>query len=363
MPLSSVLQRFSPQVFPVDYRDGCQRWAGALSNIALEVHRRDFTNESDTSLICQTAWLGPVDASRVLVVIGGTHGVEGFAGTAVQVDWFNLLASEEVTLPTDTAILCINALNPWGYMHCRRCDEQGIDVNRNFVDFSQPFPENPGYERLRPLLALTDKAERRQALASFARQEGQRDFEIAFSGGQYNDPCGPFYGGNGPGFSRTVIETLISDNALAERRLAVVDVHTGLGPYGYGEVICDHPLGSAGVNVAHNWYGPGCGLPLVGTSSSVPKLGLLDYAWHHIMGGESCFVTLEFGTLGTDSLFDVLQDEASVWTQEYPPASSLSAAASAMRSHFYPEDGGWREAVIFRARQVLQQALRGVSAT
>ncbi len=363
MPPSTALQCFSRHVFPMSYQDGCQRWAEALSNVTLQVSRRDFANGAAASLVCQTAWLGPVDANRVLVVIGGTHGVEGFAGTAVQVDWFNLLASGALTLPGDTAMLCINALNPWGYMNCRRCDEEGIDINRNFVDFSQPLPDNPRYEKMRPLLSIVDKVARGQALADFAIQVGQRNFEIAFSGGQYSDPEGPFYGGKGLGFSRKVIETLISDYALAGRRLAVVDVHTGLGPYGYGEVICDHPPGSPSVSTAFSWYGPGCGLPLAGTSSSVPKLGLLDYAWHHIMSGESCFVTLEFGTLGTDSLFEILLDEACVWAQTGSSGLTRSAVASAMRTHFYPDDDSWREAVIFRARQVLQQALRGVSAS
>ena len=106
---------------------------------------------------------------------------------------------------------------------------------------------------------------------------------------------------------------------LAKRRLAVIDVHTGLGPYGYGEVICDHPPGGAGARTAQRWYGPACTLPAEGTSSSVPKLGLLDYAWHAIMDDHSGFVTLEFGTLGTDNLFDVLLAETRAERRGHPP--------------------------------------------
>ncbi|WP_461480792.1 DUF2817 domain-containing protein [Porticoccus sp.] len=361
MPVASVFQQFSPQVFADSYQQGCLRWSNALARLAIPVVRRDFSLDSAADLVCQTAWLGPADARKVLVLISGTHGIEGFAGTAVQLDWFNLLAGGQAALPDDTAMLCINGLNPWGYANGRRCDDQGIDVNRNFIDFDQPLPSNSGYEQLRPLLAMTDKVARDKALAECAANLGQRDFEMAFSGGQYSDPRGPFYGGRGPGFSRRVIETLISDFELPERQLAVVDVHTGLGPYGYGEVICDHPRGSPSVATAFNWYGPGCGLPAEGTSSSVPKFGLLDYAWHRIMDGQSCFVTLEFGTLGLASLFGVLQEEAAVWTQLNAPIASRTLVAAAMRRHFYPANAGWREAVIFRARQVLQQALRGLS--
>lgn len=356
-----ALQQFSSGVFPDSYQHACTLWEKALEQLTTPIQRRDFFCTQDSDLRCQTAWLGSPEAHNVLVVIAATHGVEGFAGTAAQVDWFELLAAEAVHLPEATAILCIHALNPWGYAFSRRCDGQGVDVNRNFIDFSRPLPENPGYQALRPLLAISDKQERAAALLDFVAQVGQRDYEIAFSGGQYTDPTGPFFGGTAPSFSRQVIESLIADYNLSEKRLAVVDVHTGLGPYGYGEVICDHPCGSDSAKTAFDWYGPGCGLPDVGSSSSVPKLGLLDYAWHHIMSGDSCFVTLEFGTLGTESLFEVLYQEACVWASGNATDMEKEEQGVAMRAHFYPREQGWREAVIFRSRQVFLQALKGVS--
>ncbi len=328
----------------------------------LPLTRLDFPQSSQINLLCQTGWIGNLDAEAVLVVIGGTHGIEGFTGTGVQVDWMQMVANGLIALPDHTAMLMINALNPWGYANNRRCDDQGIDVNRNFIDFSQPLPINPGYEELQPLLGIRDRDARAKAMDGYCLRVGQRPYEIAFSGGQFNDPAGPFYGGQSPGFSRQVIESLIEHYSLAKRRLAVVDLHTGLGPYGYGEVICDHPLGTDGLMTAIEWFGPGCGLPSTGTSSSVPKLGLLDYAWHQVMGPKSCFVTLEFGTMGTAALFDTLLDEASVWSNsECASRHSKAVVAEQMKAHFYPLDDHWREAVIFRARQVLHQAFVGVS--
>lgn len=362
MPFQSTLQCFSLQSFPDHYHQGCELWDSALLSQTLPFTRLDFSLSSQDNLLCQTGWIGNLDAEAVLVVIGGTHGIEGFTGTAVQVDWMKMIADGLVQLPDHTAMLMINALNPWGYANCRRCDDQGIDVNRNFIDFSQQLPVNPGYEELQPLLGLRDREARATAMNDYCHRVGQRFYEIAFSGGQFNDPAGPFYGGHGPSFSRQVIEALIEHYCLAKRRLAVVDVHTGLGPYGYGEVICDHPLDTDGLVTAIEWYGPGCGLPSTGKSSSVPKLGLLDYAWHQIMGPKSCFVTLEFGTMGTAALFDTLLDEAAAWSDPQPACQHTRAAvAEQMKAHFYPLDDCWREAVIFRARQVLYQALEGVS--
>ena len=40
-------------------------------------------------LSTDVAWLGPPDAGRVLVTISGTHGVEGFFGSATQIEWLH----------------------------------------------------------------------------------------------------------------------------------------------------------------------------------------------------------------------------------------------------------------------------------
>ena len=139
----------------------------------------------------------------------------------------------------------------------------------------------------------------------------------------------------------------------------MIDLHTGLGPFAEGEIICDHAPGSAGVDTAQRWYGDAVALPLEGTSSSVPNCGLVDFAWHAIMGSSSCFVTLEFGTYATDALFDVLLEEHRQWAS----GDRDSACVAAMRDHFCPDDSQWRTQVLARAAQVIQQALNGLASS
>lgn len=350
--------------FPDHYQAARERWLTGLHSTPSCSERRDFPVPGQSppggGLHTDCAWLGARTASHVLVLIGGTHGIEGFTGSAVLLDLLTRLPAQ---LPESLAILCIHALNPWGYAWHRRCDAEGIDLNRNFIDFSQPLPANPGYRELRAALFDEDTARRQQVLAQYRRQHGQTAYEIAVSGGQYTDPVGPFFGGTAPAHGRRTIETLIHDFRLAQRRLAVIDVHTGLGAYGYGEIICDHAPDSAGAATARAWYGAECTLPALGTSSSVPKLGLLDYAWHAIMQAESCFITLEFGTLPTENLFDVLLRDhrfrARHGTQpvDHP---DFPALVDALRAHFCPSDPDWRSQVLQRARTVTDRALEGL---
>jgi len=351
-------------LFPHDYAEARTQWLSALRRLPADY--RTYSCEGAApggeSLATDVAWIGDERAEAVLVLIAGTHGIEGFAGTAIQRDVLQRIAADELRLPEATACLLIHALTPWGYAWRRRCDADGIDLNRNCVDFNAPLPENPDYTHLRPALFSVDAAQRQHALKRFAEHHGQTALEKAVSGGQYLDPSGPFFGGHRPAHGRRVCEAVISHHQLAKRRLAVIDLHTGLGPYGHGEIICDHDPGSAGALTAQRWYGDAVTLPLAGTSSSVPKSGLLDYLWHAVMDEDSCFVTLEFGSHGTDALFDVLLDDHRLWAAPAIDQTARDRQARAMMRHFCPNDVVWRELVLFRARQVIGQALRGVAA-
>lgn len=351
-------------VFSASYAIGRQRWLAQLDRLSCPKQHLSYpcngNGAEGEQLATDTVWIGSPDTPNVLVLIGGTHGIEGFAGSAIQLDQLDLIAKGSVSVPTDTAILLIHALTPWGYAWQRRCDEDGVDLNRNSVDFSKPLPDNEDYRRLKDAFYLPDAAQRKIALAEFERQHGRVSLEKAVSGGQYSDPAGPFYGGKTPAHGRLVCEELMRQYNLQEKDLAVIDLHTGLGSYGYGEIICDHEPDSAGAKTAGRWYGDSVTLPLLGTSSSVPKTGLLDYAWHAIMNDHSCYVTLEFGTFSTDQLFEILLRDHQLWAQPNNQADRL-AHSKVMLHHFCPNDRAWQEMILFRARQVIAQGLQGVS--
>ncbi|MGZ4956170.1 MAG: DUF2817 domain-containing protein [Methylobacter sp.] len=355
---------FDTAVFPGSYAVARQRWLEQTIKLSCHTQRRSYrcagTGPEGEELTTDTVWIGSEDASRVLVLIGGTHGIEGFAGSAIQIDQLGLITGGHVVIPDNTAVLMIHALTPWGYAWQRRCDADGIDLNRNALDFSRPLPENKDYDLLKDTFYQEDAAQRKITLAGFEQQHGRVALEKAVSAGQYSDPSGPFYGGKAPAHGSLVTEDLMRQYTLQERDLAVIDLHTGLGSYGYGEIICDHQPNSAGTQAAVHWYGDSVTLPLLGTSSSVPKTGLLDYAWHAIMNKRSCYVTLEFGTFSTDQLFEILLRDHQLWAQSGNEQARLEHS-KIMRRHFCPNDQAWQEMVLFRARQVIAQGLQGVS--
>ncbi len=330
------------------------------------IYPHPLSSPDKRPLATDSFWLGNPNATQVVVLLSGTHGIEGYAGSAIQ----HMLLSHIMQLPEhatleSTAFLFVHAMTPWGFAWYRRCDENGIDLNRHFVDFARPLPANPNYEKVRPLLIEMNTDKRNRALAELAQKLGRRDYEIALSGGQYIDPTGPFYGGTAPNHGHKVTLDLFQRYTLAQRDLVVLDLHSGLGPWGYGELICDHPPGSAGAIQAKRLFGAGITEPALGTSSSVPKTGLADYAWHAIMNDNSCYLTLEFGTYSTDALFNDLIEDHQFWTKQTPSGMDdelWDAHRQRLLEHFCPADPWWRHSVLQRARQVVDQTLTGFGA-
>ncbi|WP_455218141.1 DUF2817 domain-containing protein, partial [Kaarinaea lacus] len=182
-------------------------------------------------------YLGQHDVpSNLLVLISGTHGVEGFAGSAVQSCWLSFLA-RQVSEDSSLGVVILHALNPWGFAWLRRYDHQGIDLNRNFIDFTLPLPVNEQYDLVHGDLFSDTSKPVEETIGHWQDQWGQRQFSSVVTRGQYRHDDGLFYGGSSPSWSRQTLEQLCDSSPLGgARRIAVIDLHTGLGPYGYGEV-------------------------------------------------------------------------------------------------------------------------------
>lgn len=362
---SSFATRFSK-----DYADARQKFlhAAALLGGAMRTYKNPLKGPAGEELSTDIAWFGPEDAKKVLVTVSATHGVEGFCGSGAQLDW--LLGPGTAPLPRDTAMLFVHAINPHGFAWLRRVTEEGCDLNRNFVDFDKPLPENLGYDELadaivpRELSGPVFEAAMKR-LEDYRAKHGDRQYNIARSGGQYKHPGGTFYGGTSPTWSRRTLNTIITDHHLPARNLvAVVDYHTGLGPFGYGEPICGNLPGTVGHKRAKVWYGDSLTEPTLGTSSSVPKAGLAEEEWTRKCGDKVTFVALEYGTYPSNTSGQrALREDH--WLHNYSnmdwAAPETKRIKAQIRAHYYPAMPDWQEMVLFRSRQILRQALAGLA--
>ncbi len=356
--------------FSRDYAEARTRFLAAATDAGgtLRAYDNPLSGPRGEALASDTAWFGPGDATKVLVLQSATHGVEGFTGSGAILDW--LYAGGARALPQDTAVLAIHAINPHGFAWLRRVTEENVDLNRNFVDFAQALPENPGHDELADALvprALSGPvfAAAEAKIAAWREKHGDKAFSVARGGGQYKHAHSMFYGGTGPTWSRRTLEAIMDDNDLAARaQVAVIDYHTGLGPFGYGEPICSHAEGSAALARAKRWYGQSVTEPAAGTSSSVVKQGLNEQGWMAKLGERATFVALEYGTYTPERGRLVLREDH--WLHAYSNAEwdapETQRIKRQIRTHFYPDTDDWREMVLFRSRQVVRQATAGLAA-
>src|SRR5260370_30372006 len=83
-------------------------------------------------LYLDTARFGAADAPNMLVLIAGTHGVEGHCGSGAEIAW--LRNDRPAKPPTDTRAPLIHAINPYGFAWSRRVTPDNVDLNPNLVD-------------------------------------------------------------------------------------------------------------------------------------------------------------------------------------------------------------------------------------
>lgn len=318
------------------------------------------------ALSTDVARLGPEDASKLVVTISSTHGVEGYCGSGFQVDWLAHVGA--AGLPADTAALFIHAINPYGFAWTRRVTEEGNDLNRNYVDHAKPYPANEGYLEIAGDLIPADFSEAGRAaadarLAAYRKKVGDVAYFRAVSGGQYSHPEGMFFGGGGPAWSNRTLHA-ISDSFLRGRGdVAVVDFHTGLGPYGYGEPITHYDIDSPGSRRVRAFWGESVTESKRGQTASQARDGLGHYGLNRILTEPQTrltMCTLEFGTFDRESGQKAFR--ADHWLHKYgdPLGKEAVPIRAAMRRQFYPETDDWKEAVLFRGHQVVRQAIAGL---
>lgn len=355
--------------FSQDYSEARDKFLSAATDLNATLARYVNPNKGPKgeALTTDLAWIGPEDASKVAVLISATHGVEGFCGSGAQVAWMRGEAARR--LPPDVAVLVIHAINPHGFAWIRRVTEEGVDLNRNHVDFAAALPANPGYAELADAIVpaeiegpVFDAAQSK--LKAYRERHGDPAFYRAYSSGQYTHPEGVFYGGTGPTWSRRTTEAICARFLARRRYVAGIDFHTGLGPHGYGDPICHHPVGSAALARALAWYGDSLTGSTLGTTSSFARDGLTGVGYVRALPGvEVNFVTLEYGTYPREQGQKAFREDH--WLHRTSNEAAFDTAKgraikAQIRKQFYPDTDAWKEMVLWRAFQVVRQTVEGL---
>ena len=352
--------------FSANYAEARERFIAAATAAggALERLAHPESGPGGEALSTDLAWFGPADAGHVLVLLSGTHGVEGYCGSGAQVEW--LRRGEAARLPADTAVLLVHAVNPYGFAWDRRVTEDNVDLNRNWVDFDRALPANPGYAELHPIVCPAEWTELTQrqsveALRNWTAEHGAPAMQAAVTGGQYTHATGLFYGGAAPTWSRRTQTAILQSRLRAARRVAIIDFHTGLGPWGFGEQIVPVPREGAAFARAARWFGAGITSPAGGTSTSADISGDgLSAAAALLPHAEVTVMALEFGTVPTKHVLDALRADAWLHAHGEPLSPQGAEIRAQVRGAFYGDRADWKGMVAGQSMLAIRQALSGL---
>lgn len=311
--------------------------------------------------------IGPANARRVLLLVSGNHGVEGYAGSGAQVAFLDGI--DPVDLAPDTAVLLIHMLNPWGAAWRRRHNEDNIDLNRHFVDRSGPLPDNPAYAELvrHGLTESLQAASPSDALASvhaFRSEQGEALHAQAVFQGQYDDAGGLGYGGTAPCWSDRTLAAILDEMLDGPEVVALIDLHTGLGPFGVGTTICTEPPGSAETPLLRHWY-PDHFVALLEDQQGLPyrlQGDLANAIKRELSEARVLAISLEFGTFEAERFAALMVKDAWACRQPNPFDPEVEAIRSDLAHFFYPDSPAWRDMVQVRSLSVIAAAMAGLGA-
>lgn len=193
-------------------------------------------------------------AKHLVVLVSGVHGIEGFAGSAVQDLFLKKTLRRIDTGPeaAQTGILLVHAVNPWGFKYLRRVDENNIDLNRNFALDERLFEtKNVGYDELNSFLNPRKPAERGilsyagfyWSVARLLWLKPMATLRQATLKGQYAYSRGLYFGGKAFSKQKAALEAMLTRIAAPYDRVLLLDVHTGYGNRGqlhlFGTTVTD----------------------------------------------------------------------------------------------------------------------------
>ena len=331
--------------------------AAAAAGARIESFPHPMRGLQGEELFVDVAEIGAADADDVIVIVSGTHGVEGYCGSALQTAHLRGLDAAQWSGPT---LVFVHALNPYGFSWVRRVNEDNVDLNRNFVDWSQPLPVNAEYAELADLLVPSSwsaEEQERTLLGLLAKLEevGLDRLQTIISGGQFDHPTGVFHGGTGPTWSHRWLRSFTGQRLADVRRVAIVDLHTGLGPWGHGELISSEASGSEAFRRQAEWWHD-----VKAFDDSVSAV--LEGDWLAVAAGfaphaEVTGITIEYGTVDPITVLQSLRADAVLHAHGDPSAPEAEAIRNQVRAAFLDDDPAWLEACWPRYREVVTAAV------
>jgi len=306
------------------------------------------------ALTADTVELGDPRSSNVLFIVSGTHGVEGFAGSACQLAVLDQIDALKLG---NCRIVLVHALNPFGFSYFRRSNEYNVDINRNFLT-SRPtaiIDKNREHAVIRQLRKTSNGYQSLKLSLMLVWQiiQGKKAaLQSLITAGQYENERDLFFGGTTASASAQFWQDLLVK--YQSNSLYLMDIHTGLGKRGQAYILSEAQKSSAQYQDNHRFF-KHCNL--VHTANDVSISSQLRGTLSSRLPEPDKAITLEYGTRGGLSVLCALAlENYHYWHNRGKQPHRQSA--DRLKEIFIPQSRRWRAGVIESFWQILERQIQ-----
>lgn len=321
-------------------------------------------------LFTDVALVGDLSATNQVVIISGTHGVEGYYGSKAQTSLLDELKDEKI--PENISILLIHLINPWGSAWLRRVNEDNIDLNRNYIDFSSAAEINKKYADYHSIynfkeISGSDKKQSDEKLRTIVKKIGWTNYHNTIEAGQYNYPDGIFYGGKAPSWSNLALKKIISEHSSKADNITFIDLHTGAGEYGHPMLMSITEEENPPTERARQMFGPWLYEITTGegnisdTGVAASARGYTSQALIETLPQSKCVpLVIECGTYNSKIVHDAVRNDNWLHLHGDPFSEEGVRIKHELLEAFFPSDPDWQEMTLLRSLQIFHKLIQKV---
>lgn len=327
------------------------------------------TDHAREPLTIDVARFGSEHSDKLLLINTGTHGLEAYFGSAAILDGLKLGLFEP--LFNEAMVVLIHGFNPWGFDRLSRATENNVDMNRNFMNWNEPLPDNPAYRNLHPVACPEDwssqaLAENQKKIFAWIEENGMQTFLGALSAGQYIEPKGVIYGGRQPEWPQKALKQILAEHCSEAKKVAMIDWHTGHGDPGDSFFMCFNHPGDGLFERCVDWWGHE---EIIGKQEDGYQgeerpdyTGLVFYGVSTLLShADVAGAVVEIGTKQAGEIIDAIcLDRALKFANHSLSEDEISDMKAHLLDAFCPSDREWRISALKHAERIHRQAVRGL---
>lgn len=334
---------------------------------SVEVFPIQVNSKTDDDLTIDVCYIpAQNEKSKLLIMSSGIHGVEGFVGSAIQQMVMNEFINKE--LVSETGVLFIHAMNPYGFKNFRRVTENNIDLNRNCDTDTTLFSmKNEGYNSLYSLINPSGEAnvgslKNRFFMVAAIQQlakESMKSLRQAILQGQYQHEKGLYFGGRSFESQVKSIEPVLIKYAQDYEKLLNIDLHTGYGALGVLHLF-PNPISDPKVKLAINQLFVGYEVDWGDSDDFYTTYGAFsDYIGKLLPSKLHMPMVFEYGTLDSQTTVGSIHSlhnmilENQGFHNGYSSDKVREAIWDNFREMYYPASSSWRSKVIDDTRKMM----------